>query len=403
MRLLKLGLASNHSISVHYAILECGEGLHSKFFTIFPRAELGDLGQFLRGSNHGDTEGEEQGQLYGFEKTFPHASGVNIGQTKLAHALLQQCGKLAGALKFLHMGFPVDGKWVRCAHMDLKPNNVIIFGGDGAVGRWKLCDFGISVFKDNVGPQGDGSSTSSAWDCNAQLTMNTKARRGSGQYQAPEIHERWGAFYNVADNTEDTYGRVGRSSDIWSFGCIFAEVLAFALGGPSYVKEFHATRKQKIHGIQYEYFYSPIQSGYLGPSPMPDTGFIVCPQMLHWLDQHCKPDSSSAVWTSCWAGHIKRILQVDPNKRPGAKELERDVLHIWSDALRCRQGPSSECLQFQTLSDNLDKNSPSERFLDVVPRAVLHTDAKTHPSQPVSSFATSTVVDASAGKTTQGF
>ncbi|KAK3348925.1 hypothetical protein B0T25DRAFT_581980 [Lasiosphaeria hispida] len=182
MRLLKQGLASNHSISLHNVIIEHGQGPSSHFLIIFPRAKRGDLEQFLRGGNkHGNRPngGQEKGAL--------RTAGDNdIGDADLALALLQQCSRLAGALKFMHMGFSAGDRWVRCAHMDLKPNNIIIFDGDGVVGRWKYCDFGISVFKEGdmtVGQQDDDySAVGSVLDYYAQMTMNTRARRGGGQY-----------------------------------------------------------------------------------------------------------------------------------------------------------------------------------------------------------------------------
>ncbi|KAJ3946940.1 uncharacterized protein N0V96_003316 [Colletotrichum fioriniae] len=243
MRLLRQGKAGDHSISLCNAVVE-------------------------HGGRHGDGD---EARSYDFEERFPHANTHGWGNPELARALLHQCVKLAGALLFLHSGFsaPSEGgeRWVRCAHMDLKPDNIIIFGGDGAVGRWKLCDFGISVLKDeeSEGPAGEDYHSSHY----SQMTFNTNARRGRGQYQAPEVPEFWDPYLaesarsggtDTGTGTAALVGRVGRSADIWSFGCIFAEVLAFALGGPRNVEGFLAARRQVFNNIRDGNFHSPSNS-----------------------------------------------------------------------------------------------------------------------------------------------
>ncbi|KAJ0376806.1 hypothetical protein COL26b_004858 [Colletotrichum chrysophilum] len=356
MRLLRKGQAGDHSISLCNAVVEHGSSgsSSSRLLIFFPRAELGDLGQFLRGGMHSD--GNDM-RSYDFKDRFPHAHAHGWGNVELARALLQQCHKLAGALRFLHSGFLVDGRWVRCAHMDLKPNNIIIFGGDGAVGRWKLCDFGISVLKDE---KGDGHMGEDYHYHDNQMTFNTNARRGRGQYQAPEVPEWWGPHLtesvltggtgtdsNAGPGAAEPVGRVGRSVDIWSFGCIFAEVLAFALGGPRNVEGFLAARRQVFNHVGDVNFHSPSNSNSNSASSSSShRGFVVRPQVLLWLGEQCAT-AESPVWSNCWAGYIRRILRVDPRERPDAAALERHVHHVWDDALRCPREPTSRCEVFR--------------------------------------------------------
>jgi serine/threonine protein kinase len=78
-------------------------------------------------------------------------------------------------------------------HYDLKPANILVDDN-----KFLLADFGLSRFKDNS----EDSQTS------------YKSVRGS--YVAPECK-------NIND-VGDTKARIGRSSDIWSLGCIILEI-----------------------------------------------------------------------------------------------------------------------------------------------------------------------------------
>ncbi|KAJ0334291.1 hypothetical protein COL5a_000339 [Colletotrichum fioriniae] len=351
MRLLRQGKAGDHSISLCNAVVE-------------------------HGGRHGDGD---EARSYDFEERFPHANTHGWGNPELARALLHQCVKLAGALLFLHSGFsaPSEGgeRWVRCAHMDLKPDNIIIFGGDGAVGRWKLCDFGISVLKDeeSEGPAGEDYHSSHY----SQMTFNTNARRGRGQYQAPEVPEFWDPYLaesarsggtDTGTGTAALVGRVGRSADIWSFGCIFAEVLAFALGGPRNVEGFLAARRQVFNNIRDGNFHSPSNSNSTSTSTSLSS-HMVRPQVLRWLGEQCAT-AASPIWSNCWAGHVRRILRVDPRERPDAQALERQVHHVWDDALKCPREATSKCetFQYEPESENVPER-PLPQELTAIPKA----------------------------------
>ncbi|ORY60025.1 kinase-like domain-containing protein [Pseudomassariella vexata] len=355
MRLLKESLTENKNISLHEAIIMQGRGEEPKVFIVFLKAPHGDLWQFLHG---GETIGH-RGEIirsYDFSQRFPQAADIEI---ELAPSLLKQCEGLAGALRFLHEGFQANDIDLFCAHMDLKPNNVVIFDGgpDGEiVGMWKLCDFGISAFKEHPKTHQD-SSVISVGDYHAQVTMKTKPRRDRGPYQAPEVW-RFRDTSDISPQAASDQGRVGRKSDIWSFGSIFTEVLTFSLQRDAGVKRF---AKYRLSGRYQkdDYFYSSISPDALyDPSQQPLHSYQVKPQVLDWLNELCMHSSTTQRWAECWALCIRRILEVDPNKRPDAQTLVSYVRHVRAHVLHSHQPKEIRCVFQSSAHDSIRVPAP---------------------------------------------
>src|SRR5436305_7143983 len=72
--------------------------------------------------------------------------------------LLGQIESLASALQFMHAELYIDGQRSECAHLDLKPENVLVFWLPGRIpqktgenndpaGLWRISDFGLSVIR----------------------------------------------------------------------------------------------------------------------------------------------------------------------------------------------------------------------------------------------------------------
>jgi len=126
---------------------------------------------------------------------------------------------IAGALKFLHTKLTreVDHVETVYCHFDVKPANILVFSTNGTdLGKWKLIDFGISSISR---PETKITATGHRENGRPRITYTvaTTPKQMGDNYQAPEV-------YKQKEN------EMGRGSDIWSFGCIFVEVLAAKLG-----------------------------------------------------------------------------------------------------------------------------------------------------------------------------
>src|ERR1700723_3857321 len=109
-------------------------------------------------------------------------------------------------------------------------------------------------------------------------------------------------------------GRVTKSSDLWSFGCILATVLAFTLGGPGKVSELYLCRRREG---QYEndYFYTD------GP--------VVKSEVLQWLNTQVDAHSpAQKQWIKLSQDLILGLLSIDKNLRPSAQEARDKVSKI---------------------------------------------------------------------------
>ncbi|KAL8791675.1 MAG: hypothetical protein Q9195_005758 [Heterodermia aff. obscurata] len=102
-------------------------------------------------------------------------------------------------------------------HHDLKPSNVLVDKSD-----FILADFGLSRLKEL--PQ----------------TSATLSKDARGDYLAPECEDL------EADCEKQL---IHRSSDIWSFGCIIAELLTYMIQGPTGVKAFEEKRVYNVRGL----------------------------------------------------------------------------------------------------------------------------------------------------------
>lgn len=109
-------------------------------------------------------------------------------------------------------------------HGDIKPQNVLWFhdpGDNAGRGVLKITDFGLAEFK---------TSAESVYKSNHRVTV-------SAQYRPPECDIKGAS--------------VGQSQDIWAFGCVCLELIAWLLGGRDLLQEFQnqrATKDSNNHG-----------------------------------------------------------------------------------------------------------------------------------------------------------
>lgn len=321
MDFLKGSLNQNQSIAIHEAIIQRKQEDHTRISIILPYASLGDLSQFLVDGASDVTIGTP---YYDARERFPQ---INTTGYELHRSLLKQSAQLADALKFLHEGFrTVTDDWkVKCAHMDLKPANIIIFESQlGIVGKWKLCDFGISVFyAEQKGQRGKVVSIGDYFNTFLKSTQRSP-RRQPGTFQAPEVE------FPARLDMEDVDGDP-RASDIWSFGAIFAELLAYASGRSASVKEFRRLRTQKnpARPMRDDFFYTWVPSKDVTRESYHDC--VLRSEVSGWLnefDVDLPPSSPPAACLKCWATCVKSILEVHLEKRPTAATLDQWIFNL---------------------------------------------------------------------------
>ncbi|KAK3377588.1 hypothetical protein B0H63DRAFT_477458 [Podospora didyma] len=338
LKLLKSSLTKNKSIALHLVLIDHA----SHYLILFPRAELGDLWQFLYCGNPPD-DAERKRHDYCFEDRFPYAGG----DTDITSALLTQSRNLADALKFLHTPRWIADALTFCAHMDLKPDNILIYDGgkDLPVGYWKICDFGISAFKEDEDdlPAPSGS----VGDLYLLATMRIRAKRSEGSYQPPEVAKLAAEKLSVHDSSK-ARRRIGRKGDIWSFGAIFAEILSFAIKRDVYVKEFRQYRVNGCYGPQKDdYFYSkadvPQYRHALHPNTGPHAAFQRRPAVEEWLRKVASEASAPRHSIDCWAQVILQTLQVNVEERPDASRLVEMVNHVYLHMVKSRQSKDIVC------------------------------------------------------------
>lgn len=197
-------------------------------------------------------ESGEYARKYAFGDKFP---GIKT-DADLHKAVVKQVYQLADGLLWLHQGlgdFEKPNSYL--AHMDLKPDNILIHGNPQdkgtPVGTWMITDFGISAFyKKSHEPIRDMPTIR---NLTSQLT--SLSVRGRGSYQPPEIGlERKNEELRPALHSR--YMLDYRQCDVWSFGCVSLDALAFALNRRQGIQEIREVRTQDGNNSLYKFVKS---------------------------------------------------------------------------------------------------------------------------------------------------
>lgn len=241
------------------------------------------------------TLGENQNML------FQEISGGNLKQLmkddqahefRSSQDLWTALAGLASAIKTVHSLTSKKSNFIKNGfHHDLRPENILVDGK-----KFILSDFGLARFKDP-----DESS-------------ETTQKLVGDYYLAPEC-------IDLLDTSKRCFVR--RSSDIWSFGCIIAELLTYMLHGTKGVGDFKTARKYSInHHIRYDF--------HSGPNP--NSGVQ---KWLSDLGNTATPSSYDMDSTALlhFVRLIKDILVQEPSKRPKAPVVEA---RLWLIALSAK-------------------------------------------------------------------
>ena len=290
LELFKDGVADCKVIQLSFASFVHGGTLN----IIYPLADL-DLHTFLYGKYDGFSS---------------HAANIN------PFHVFEQAQRLASALNFLHTELYINGRAYECAHLDLKPENVLIFwlsnrgqGNDPGVqnpaGFWKLSDFGVSVVRSRESGGGHQNAVGDQLLVPADIERERSSMgstRVPGPWQPPELEQ----------------GRVTKDSDMWSFGCVLATVLAFAIGGPAKVRELYG-RRESPDLYDNDYFYAKI-----------DDNVVIKPEVISWLEEGENAASSKIqeTWIHMTRTLIIKLLKIERRDRASAKTARNSLQEI---------------------------------------------------------------------------
>lgn len=229
--------------------------------------------------------------------------------------LLRESANVSGAIHFLHNNLQISGQSLFCCHMDLKPDNILVYSDPQCpVGKWKISDFGISALNEDKSEHGSSRTSSGRLNVpgvkdlvRSITTVKVTPKRGPGIYQAPEA--------------QASSGRIGRSSDIWSFGCILSEVLARGIGGTKLVNELAEQRGMNPDNAgKYKHDYFCRESS---------NERILNPHVRNWLHSDVLGCSDAERTSSrqCQA-LILEMLRIRYDERPNASEVWKRLSSI---------------------------------------------------------------------------
>ena len=197
-------------------------------------------------------------------------------------ALSGLCSALRAVHNFHYLNLEVLA--IGCHH-DLKPDNILVHRES-----FLLADFGLSTFKDS------------------NKASDTSFKQVRGDYVAPEC-----------ENFQDLSKRnvIGRSSDIWSLGCIMLEVITYVMAGPKGVTDFESERGCKVGDHRRYRFHHGSETE--------------SPAVTLQLDRLQHDTNSRAGGKLLML--IREMLNLHPKRRPSAAETDEKMQYISIEAL----------------------------------------------------------------------
>ena len=275
---------------------------------LFPFATLFDLEVFFRGGLYVETFTDVAQRRYVFDDKFP-----NLTTETLHRNLLIEVYGIASAIQGLHEELHICGKPAYyLAHLDLKPENILITEKPGfPIGFWMLSDFGVSHFaKDKtLRPP----IVRSVRDYARQLTADSCQERpkpGKGSFQPPE------------DSDIDAID--ARKCDVWSFGCILVDLLAFAIGRVAGLEDFRSLRFDVDHKDRFYKAKDNMLLSVRDNANATSADTEVKPDITQWLSKQ-EVDADKLVWVSEYIRMVRQILIIEPQDRKDMKWIVASI------------------------------------------------------------------------------
>lgn len=267
-------------------------------------------------------------------------------QTK-KNLLIDNAVDIMEALSFLH-------KTVRSLHLDIKPNNILVFRRPNSdLLAWKISDFNLSQKK--VQKKDDGYLELSY---TGSYASTLPSARTAGLYQAPEIQD--------TDAETDQINVASEASDMWSMGCLLLKLIAFLCNGPDEV--FDLENRLEVHTRDpsgsrkffyvstslYEWVAEPHPLEFLdAPGFMPMKGVLpdgteamVHPGACQWAEQmyqDASPGNEQDALMKAFKLIFARILLIDRKARISADVAAKKLKKVGS-AYQVPSSPSARML-----------------------------------------------------------
>ena len=234
-----------------------------------------------------------------------------------------QCIGLAGALAFLHNDLFLNAsssEQLQCYHLDLKPQNILVFEKDEPNGQhgnyiWKISDFGISKIKHCK--RQDSNESSSHHVSFLEMIFRPKKAIDADSSSGVD-NSRYGGTY-AAPEARLENDKVTRKSDVWSLGCLITLVLTFLDNGTIGIADFD---KCRVHGRDNDRFFE-CKLPLVGTEAVDE----LHPSVPKWLDglvakahERSELEGKAVEKTSQYV--LGSMLLVDQEKRHDAKQVE---------------------------------------------------------------------------------
>lgn len=228
--------------------------------------------------------------------------------------LAQQLYGLASALAAIHNHGPSDTHSIgllsvpgtgprRAGYIhDIKPENILVFAYqlDKKRKHWfMLSDFSCAKVND-VHATVSGKN---------RISWKTVSKSGTPVYRAPEAMGK--------------DGKASRPYDLWSLGCVYLELLVWFLEGYESLRRFRDARECHVM-----------------PDGREDEGFYFKPTLAEdFRLRDVVVEKIDNVRSRCHgllkdiADTIPKLLRIDPQQRPTAAKLARNLHHIGKDVM----------------------------------------------------------------------
>lgn len=280
--------------------------------------------------------------------------------------LFNQIRGLAEALQGLHSFDDFYGMPASCFHMDIKPENILVFPQQNGSELWKLTDFGVSRVEERKSHK--LMNLDKLFNLRKDAPPRFTGPAGGGTFLAPEAMHLEAQVTSVCD--------------VWSFTCVVILVMSFAHGGAVEARSFRNGLCKNNDGSDGSdwFFITEDPKKYSLPfKPRPRKAYkerndaerrvlyIQNPRVAEQLDR-----LSSSVQNACKnfyrslsAFLLENALVPDPDKRINASKFSKKFGKYFEQYL-----PAPE-EQLSNLDERQDYYEPRD-FLDV---SIVHTVA----------------------------